>query len=208
MNENCMPYDDEEDILHLCCYKVDAESTNNMHYNQLDAVERIYKGSTNNTKWSNDISVPQIIKMKVGAKVIIRANDTEGEYVNGQRGTVKEMRAASVVVTLEDGYDVEVIQFNWETYKYTATSKGLNKEVEFIYSQIPLSLGWAVTIHASQGLTLDRYAIDLGRGAFSPGQWYVAVSRARDLTKVSLASEAGMRDLIVSPEVKRFYGFS
>lgn len=208
MNENCMPYDDEEDILHLCCYKADAESTNNLHYNQLDAVERLYKGSTNNIKWSNDIAVPQLIKMKVGAKVIIRANDPEGDYVNGQRGTVKEMRASSVVVTLEDGHDVEVIQFNWETYKYNATAKGLQKEVEFIYSQIPLSLGWAVTIHASQGLTLDRYAIDLGRGAFSAGQWYVAVSRARDLTKVSLASPAGMKDLIVDPQVKAFYGFS
>jgi len=205
LDENCMPYKHDEDILHLCCYKADAETTNNLHYKQLKGPERIFMGTTNNSKWSNDVAVPEMIKMKVGAKVLIRANDVEGAYVNGQRGTVKEMYATSVVVTLENGTDVEVIENTWETYAYTASAKGLTKTVEWTYCQIPLALGWAVTIHSSQGMTLDDYAIDVGRGCFTAGQWYVAVSRARDLTKVRLASPVGMRDLIVANDVKEFY---
>lgn len=208
LGENCMPYDSKEDILHLCCYKADAETTNNLHYKQLAGPERIFMGSTNNSKWSNDVSVPEMIKMKVGAKVIIRANDPNGEYVNGQRGTVKDMYASSILVTLDTGVDVEVLEFKWETYTYVATARGLTKEVEWVYNQIPLQLGWAVTIHSSQGMTLDRYAIDVGRGCFTAGQFYVSISRARDLTKVSLASPVGMRDLIVDKDVKEFYGYS
>lgn len=205
LGENCAPYDDEEDILHLCAYKVDAERTNNVHYSQVKAPERLYKGSTNNTKWSNDIPVPQIVKLKVGAKVIIRANDPNGEYVNGQRGTITELYASSVIVKLDSGECVEVLENTWEQYTYNATAKGLTKTVEFMYSQIPLQLGWSITIHASQGLTLGRYAIDVGRGCFCHGMWYVAISRATDLTRVSLASNVGMRDLIVDNDVREFY---
>lgn len=205
LGENCAPYDEEEDILHLCAYKVDAERTNNIHYSQVKAPERLYKGSTNNTKWSNDIPVPQIVKLKVGAKVIIRANDVNGEYVNGQRGTITELYASSAIVKLDSGECVEVLENTWEQYTYNATAKGLTKTVEFMYSQIPLQLGWSVTIHASQGLTLGRYAIDVGRGCFCHGMWYVAISRATDLTQVSLASNVGMRDLIVDNDVREFY---
>ena len=98
-----------------------------------------------------------------------------------------------------------MVEFTWETYVYSSTAKGLTKTVEFMYSQIPLQLGWAITIHASQGLTLGRYAIDVGRGCFCHGMWYVAISRARDLTRVSLASNVGMRDLIVDNDVREFY---
>lgn len=206
LGENCLPYDPQEDILNLCCYKADAEVTNNIHYKQLKTQERIFMGSTGNIKWSNDIPVPEMVKMKTGAKVLIRANCVNGTYVNGQRGTIKEMYATSVVVELDCGDEVEVLENLWEQYSYSATATGLKKTVEYTYSQIPLALGYAVTIHSAQGLTLERYAINLGRGAFCEGQTYVALSRATDLTKVSLATPITERDVIVDPQVKEFYG--
>lgn len=208
LEENTMPYDDAgENLLHLCCYKEDAARINAQHYAALEAPERTYKGSTNATKWSNDIAVPQLINLKVGAKVIIRANDVEGDYTNGMRGVIKALYATTAVVTLDDGgEDVTVQEFTWETYTYKPTAKGIEKIVEFVYSQIPLQLGWGITIHSSQGMTLEGVALDVGRGCFTHGQFYVAVSRVRNLENLSIVSPIGLRDLIVDPEVKAFYG--
>ncbi len=212
IKENTLPYDGVGDeLLHLCCYKEDAARINKIHYSRLDTKEHTFFGITNNSKWSNDVAVPEIVKLREGAHVIIRANDPEGAYTNGQRGVVKKLYADSVIVAIEeDGVEneVEVIAFTWETYAYNATAKGLSKEVEWTYSQIPLQLGWAITIHSAQGMTLDGVSVDVGRGTFAHGQLYVALSRAKDLTNMSIASPIGMHDLIVDNDVKQFYGIA
>jgi len=208
LEENSLPYDEDSDMLHLTCYKEDAHKINITHYGKLTTPEHTYKGTTNNSKWSNDIPVPQVLKLREGAKVIIRSNDVDGKYVNGHRGTIKNLYATSAIVTLDSGVDVEVVENTWESYTYSATAKGLDKNVEYVYSQLPLQLGYGITIHSSQGMSLDSIAIDTGRGCFAHGLWYVAISRAKDLTKVSLASNVGMRDLIVDPQVKDFYNNS
>lgn len=210
LEENTLPYSGAgEDMLHLCCFKDDAARINQIHYNRLTTKEHTFYGETNNSKWSNDVAVPEIVKLREGAHVIIRANDPDGAYTNGQRGIVKKLYASSVIVTIETNgveEDVEVVPFTWETYAYNATAKGLTKEVEWMYSQIPLQLGWAITIHSAQGMTLDGVAVDVGRGCFAHGMLYVALSRAKDLTNMSIASPISMSDLIVDPEVKQFYG--
>lgn len=212
LGENTLPYDGAgEDLLHLCCYKEDAARINKIHYSRLTTEEHTFYGETNNSKWSNDVAVPEIVKLREGAHVIIRANDPEGAYTNGQRGIVKKLFANSVIVAIEhNGFEeeVEVTPFTWETYAYNATAKGLTKEVEWQYSQIPLQLGWAITIHSSQGMTLDGVAVDVGRGCFSHGQLYVALSRAKDLENMSIASPISMHDLIVDRDVKQFYGLA
>lgn len=205
MRENSKPYDMNEDILHLACYKVDAERTNVLQYGKMPGKERTYRGSTNNKTWGKDIAAPEVLKLKVGTKVLIKANCPEGNYVNGSRGTVTEMYSSSAMVKLDSGEEVEVVEFTWETYVYSSTAKGLTKTVEFMYSQLPIQLGYSITAHSSQGMTLGRYAVDTGRGAFTAGQLYVMLSRAKDLTQVSLASNVGMRDLIVDNDVREFY---
>ena len=205
LGEQCIPFDPKEDILSLCAYKVDAERINNVHYSKLKEVEKVYRGITNNTRWPADLAVPQEVRLKVGAKVLIKANDVEGQYVNGNRGTVAALHPTHVTVTLDSGENVDVEMFTWEALKYESTVKGLTKSVEWMYQQIPLALGWSVTIHAAQGLTLDRYAIETGRGCFAAGQFYVAISRARDLSKVSLASVVGLGDVIADTDVLEFY---
>ena len=206
LGETCSPYDESKGVLTLCAYKADAERINNIHYLNVKGVEKKYKGETNNTKWGADIPVPEIVKLKVGVKVSIKANCPEGQYVNGSRGEVKELRGNSVIVTLDTGEDVEVVSFMWESHKYTSTAAGLTKSVEFIYEQIPVQLGYACTIHSSQGLTLGEYALDLGRAAFGAGLTYVGLSRAKDLSKVSFVRNINLNDVIVDNSVLEFYG--
>lgn len=209
LGENTIPYGEGGgEMLHLCGYKADAERVNNVHYNRITFKEHLYHGDTNNVKWSNDVAVPQMVKLKEGAKVIIKANDPEGSYVNGERGIITRLYATSVMVMLDSGLEVEVLPFTWETYLYEGSTSGMKKKVEWTYSQIPLALGYGITVHSSQGMSLDGIAIDMGRGCFAHGQLYVAISRATDLNNISIASNIGMKDLIVDQAAKNFYGYA
>jgi ATP-dependent DNA helicase PIF1 len=199
-------YDDVEDTIHLCSYKKDADSINSLWYAKIKAPETQYNAFIEGNFKSGDAPVGEVVKIKEGAKVLVCANDIWGEYVNGDRGVVKRVFPNSVLVELVDGREVQIQRFTWTAYEYVEEDGKLVKEVVGRYNQIPLLLGWAVSIHKAQGLTLDRAAIDIGKGCFAHGQLYVAISRVRDLTKLSFVSPISKSDVIVKKEVKEFYG--
>ena len=91
------------------------------------------------------------------------------------------------------------------TYEYNYSTKTLNHNVVASFEQFPLSLGWAITIHKSQGMTLDEVTIDLGAGAFSPGQTYVALSRARSIEGITLIKPISMTDVHADQTAIKFY---
>jgi len=133
-------------------------------------------------------------------------NDTSGDarWVNGTVGTVTRLDR---VLTVEvDGEEHEVEPATWEKfrYEYSPATKRLKKDVVAEFTQYPLRLAWAVTIHKSQGQTYDRALIDLGSGAFAPGQSYVALSRLRALDGLHLSRPLRPRDVIVDPAVREF----
>lgn len=125
------------------------------------------------------------LALKVGAQVMLLNNDGLGRWVNGTLGTITAIQAKrdTIVVALETGDAVEVAPHTWEMYRYTfdAKQKTLDTEAIGSFTQYPLRLAWAVTIHKSQGKTFDRVIIDVGRGTFASGQMYVALSRCRTL---------------------------
>lgn len=200
-----LPYDEDREVLHLCSYKRDAARINGKWYNKIDAPERTYYALEHGHWKENEIPVPKQLNLKVGCKVIICANDMEGQYVNGDRGEVLSMSMDSVIVKKENGNIVTVQENTWERYGYVSSEGNVSKEVEAEYKQVPLKLGWAVTIHASQGLTLDNIAIDVGDGCFSHGQLYVALSRAKDLRNVSFVTPISHTDAIVREDAINFY---
>jgi len=145
------------------------------------------------------------LRLKVGAHVMMLRNDADGRWVNGSMGVVSRMRQFHLTVEI-DGVEHDVDPVSWERhrYAYSPGSKELKREVVAEFRQLPVRLGWAVTIHKSQGKTFDAARIDLGRKAFSPGQTYVALSRLTSLEGLYLTRPLVPGDVIVDADVRRW----
>ena len=150
------------------------------------------------------------LQLKVGAQVMFLRNDvsTFGQpprWVNGTIGTVTRIAGGTVRVEV-DGEQMDVEPAVWERfrYAYNSSTRSISREIVAEFTQFPLRLAWAVTIHKSQGKTYDRAIIDLGSGAFAPGQTYVALSRLTSLDGLYLTRPLRPRDIRVDPDVQRF----
>lgn len=201
-----MSLDTDDGCLHLCSYKKDASTINTRYYDQVQGTKKTYTSYISGHWNDSEKAVDDVINLKVGCKVLICANDKLGMYVNGDRGTVVALHNDSIDVQLESGEAVNVEYFTWEKYKYNKVGSSFSKDVDGMFKQLPVRLGWAVVIHKAQGMSLDNVSLDIGRGCFSHGQLYVALSRIRDLTKLHLSRPIREEDVIVRPEVKEFYG--
>ncbi len=126
--------------------------------------------------------------LKPGAKVILLRNDPDRRWVNGTIARISRLDERQVWIEI-DGKEYEVEPVAWENrrYAYDQAAQKIVETVAGTFKQFPLRLAWALTIHKSQGLTLDRVYIDLGRGTFAHGQTYVAISRCRSLAGLAFA---------------------
>ncbi|MFC1861316.1 AAA family ATPase [Chloroflexota bacterium] len=132
------------------------------------------------------------LRVKPGAQVMMLNNDAGGRWVNGSIGEIAEIVADGdgehiIIVEMSDGKTVSVTPFTWEIYSFFVAEGQLQSDVVGKFTQYPLMLAWAVTIHKSQGKTFDRVIIDFGTGTFAHGQAYVALSRCTSLDGVVLA---------------------
>ena len=144
--------------------------------------------------------------LKVGAQVMFTRNDGNRRWVNGTMGKVASLADDKIVVELENGDCHEVDQVEWEYYNYTYNreSKKIDKELVGTYTQYPLRLAWAITIHKSQGMTFNNMILDLSRRVFASGQLYVALSRVRSLDGLTLTAPILPRDVIPNREIEEF----
>ncbi|MGB3909662.1 MAG: AAA family ATPase [Pseudolysinimonas sp.] len=181
--------------------RINAQGLGRLPGRSLSAVAEV-TGEFGNRAYPAD----EKLELKVGAQVMFLRNDVGNDrrWVNG---TIGEVVKIGDTVTVEvDGERHEVQPAVWERYKYSYSpvTKTLRKDVVAEFTQFPLRLAWAVTIHKSQGKTYDRAIIDLGPRSFAPGQTYVALSRITELEGLYLTRPLRPSDIIVDPAVQRF----
>ncbi len=148
------------------------------------------------------------LSLKVGAQVMFIRNDMEKRYVNGTIGKVIELESNRIIVEInknEEKIHIDVDLEEWEAVKYITDKndpKKIDIEVVGTFTQYPLKLAWAITIHKSQGKTFDNVIIDLGKkGAFASGQTYVALSRCTSLEGIILSTPIKPQDIMIDPRI-------
>ena len=152
----------------------------------------------------------EVLELKEGAQIMFLNNDLKGRWVNGSLGKIEAIKFSEEKIRYlsvrlhENAKLVEVFPYSWEIFKYTLAGKEIISDVAGSFTQFPLRLAWAVTIHKSQGQTFDNVCIDIGRGTFASGQLYVALSRCTSLNGIRLRSRLLPRHIISDERICNF----
>ena len=191
----------------LCSRKDDAKQYN---YQGLQGLgKRVYNFKAEYSKEfpENEFPVYMELDLAIGAPVIFIRNDVSSTYKNGTRGKVKAINAEEkkITVRLENNQEVSVGYVEWLPSKYNDLDLAQRAKIKDYFRHFPLILGYAMTIHRCQGMTMTNVHLDLGRGAFAAGQLYVALSRLREINGLTLEKKLQRSDLIQSSETLRFY---
>ncbi len=208
LNDRCCGESKGHEITLACTNQV-ADALNTEALAALPGEARLFLGQVEGgfNLDGDRLPSPLELHLKPGARVMFTKNDEDGRWVNGSLGTVTWISGSRVEVEMADGGRREVERVSWQSYRYRldrAKERIVAEEVGR-YTQFPLMLAWAVTIHKSQGKTLGRALVDLGAGAFAPGQVYVALSRCRSLDDLRLARPLRAADIKYDPRVRGFY---
>jgi ATP-dependent exoDNAse (exonuclease V) alpha subunit len=207
LNAGCtITADPPEGAVWLSPRNVEVDRRNAAKLAELSGPSRQYEGVLSGKFKADRLPAPMVVELREGAQVMFTKNGNK--WVNGSIGTVVKALDTKVHVRLhEDGEVVEVSPAQWEQYDYqfNVGTQQVQRVIAGTYSQIPLILAWSITIHKSQGKTIDRVHIDLGAGAFESGQTYVALSRCRSLQRLTLSRPLTPSDVRVDVESQAFY---
>lgn len=189
----------------LYSVNVDVDKINAKEYHNMvagGAATRMYKtrytSHPSTEQWCKSVKIPEAVELCIGAQVLVTWNlPNDPTVVNGTRGVVVEFAATGPKVRLVSGREVVI-----EPMKMACED---NDKIAATF--VPLRLAYALSIHKSQGMTLDAVEIDLGDSIFEYGQAYVALSRARSLDSVRIV-DVRSRSFRTHPKVMKFYGYT
>jgi len=213
INNNCfVTAPIENTSLTLTCTNAVASRINTDKLNELVGQEKIFEGEIKGSFQIQKEKLPSpfILRLKVGSQVMFTKNDSEKRWVNGTVGLVKKISPDIIKVEVSiksNSFTYDVQRVTWESlaYEYDEIEEKIITKIIGEYKQFPLMLAWAVTIHKSQGKTLESVVIDLGKGAFAHGQVYVALSRCPTLEGIRLKKPLKPKDIICDKRIIEFH---
>jgi len=200
--------EESEGYITLTTHNHQAEKINDLKLNNLKSKARMFKAVVTGEfpEWSYPTEAE--LTLKVGAQVMFVKNDITPlkQYYNGKIGTLTKMTEDRVLVQCAgDGEPISVGPVEWQNCRYALDeeTKAIKETIIGAFTQYPLKLAWAITIHKSQGLTFEKAIID-ARAAFAHGQVYVALSRCTTLEGLVLSAPLGPQTIKTDDTVKNF----
>lgn len=182
-----------------------ANAINEHRLAQLPGHEYKYEAIISGEFDENSYPTESVIRLKKNAQVILIKNDPKRRWVNGTLGRIASLSKDEIRVEINGAvYDVTRSRWDKIEYVYNSSTEKIDENIKGSFEQYPIKLAWAITIHKSQGQTFDKLIIDLGYGAFTHGQVYVALSRCTSLDGIMLKRPVIHSDIIFD---KRIYEF-
>ena len=204
-----------ENAIHLTTTNKKARELNERQLSRLKGKTYVFEAGLSGDFDEKSAPAELKLKLKKGAHVMLLNNDSEGRWVNGTMGVLEGIDEEYLLVRLPGGEIEPVEQVTWSRFRFIwdDKAKAVRSETTGKFTQYPVKLAWAVTIHKSQGKTFDAIVVDIGGGTFAPGQLYVALSRCRTLDGVYIKTPIKKSHIWLDWRVVRFitqyqYGIS
>jgi len=200
-------------VITLTTTNAAADEKNAAELEKLNVSQETFFGEVDGDFSKRSLPTQMELELKEGAQVMLLNNDSAGRWVNGSIGKINKIEFDDMemddvlTVKLNTGKTVKIAKHSWRIHKYffNEETQKLDTEIVGSFTQFPLRLAWAVTIHKSQGKTFDKVIIDIGRGTFAHGQIYVALSRCTSLEGITLKKPIQKRHIWTDHKINQFF---
>lgn len=193
-------------FISLCTTNADVNSINEKNLEEIEEEEFFADGIIEGDVQKNLFPAEEYLTVKKGSQIIFLNNDSKRRWVNGSLGKIVSIDTDEYCMEIEiDGKVHEIEPHTWDISKYVIKNGKLEREMIGSFTQFPIKLAWAITIHKSQGKTFDNVVIDFGRGTFAHGQAYVALSRCRTFSGMVMRRNILKSDIKMDLKITDFF---